>query len=80
MAKYMILGSEPDEDRWRLDDDANVAEIQARIEGAMASGATARIPVIVDGRAAELIVNGRVLDAALAWEAGASEPTFAIID
>jgi hypothetical protein len=81
MAKFLKLGADPESERWVLADDADVAQVQKEIEEAMAGGRTARVKVVLgSGHVAELIVNGRSLEAAMAWEIAPKDPTFSIID
>ena len=81
MAKFLSLSDEPDDERWTLPEDADVEDVRSRLERAMADGTTARVPVMVaKGQSVELLVNGRVLTAALVWEERSTKPSFTMID
>jgi hypothetical protein len=81
MGKYVRLGSDPNAERWTLSENVDVESIQKEIEEAMKEKGTLRLPVLVgEDRIVDLIVNGRVLQAAMVWEVGTQQPTFSIID
>ncbi|MCA1833350.1 MAG: hypothetical protein ABR548_06615 [Actinomycetota bacterium] len=81
MGKYVRLGSDPNAERWTLAEDTDVATAQKQLEEAMRDQTTTRLSVLVgEDRLIDLIVNGRVLEAAMVWEVGTQQPTFSIID
>lgn len=69
MGKYLKLGPDSTGDRWTLPDYADVEKVRAEIAEAMEMQSTIRIQVVVGkNQNADLLINGRTLDAALAWE------------
>ncbi|MHB8511612.1 MAG: hypothetical protein ACYDCC_05480 [Actinomycetota bacterium] len=81
MSKHLKLGNDPSTPAWTLANDADVVLVQKEIAEAMMQGKTVRVRVLLsNGDAGEMLINGSVLEAALAWDTDFSQPTLTIID
>jgi hypothetical protein len=69
MGKYLMLGQDSTGDRWTLPEHVDVEKVRTEIAEAMDMQSSVRVQVVVGkGQAADLLVNGRTMEAALVWE------------
>ena len=83
MGKHLKLGADPKGETWTLPDDADIDDVRDRIARAMDDGTSVRVTVQLAGKeTAEMVVNGRVVEAALVWAEGEPRrsPGFTMID
>jgi hypothetical protein len=83
VGKHLKLGSDPKSATWSLPDDADLEDVRARLALAMNEGTSTGITVrLGQEETAELLVNGRVVSAAVAWEEEEPRrsPGFTMID
>jgi hypothetical protein len=83
VGKHLKLGSDPKNATWSLAEDADLDDIRARLAVAMDEGTSVGITVkLGQEETAELLVNGRVVSAAVVWEEEEPRrsPGFTMID
>jgi hypothetical protein len=78
MAKFLRLG----EQQWTLPEDADLDGIRTDLSAAMSEGRAVGVTVELDPKqSADLILNGRAVQAVLLWEeTPAHKPSFTLID
>ena len=78
MGKFLKVGDQ----QWTLPEDTDIEALRAQLSGAVNDGLAAHVTVQTDPKqTAELIVNGRAVQAILLWqEEPQHKPSFTVID
>jgi hypothetical protein len=68
--KWLEVGSEQTEQRWRLPDDANLEFVEAHIKAAMRSGEAYAVEVLCDAATLRrtIVLNGRAMPLVVLFE------------
>ena len=77
------LGSDPKGETWTLADDVDLDDVRSRLARAIDEGTSVSVTVkLAANETAELLVNGRVVSAAVVWaeEEPKRSPGFTMID
>jgi hypothetical protein len=83
VGKHLKLGSDPKGETWTLADDVDLDDVRTRIARAIDEGTSVSVTVkLASNETAELLVNGRVIGAAVVWseEEPKRSPGFTMID